>query len=98
MTTYFGPTNVPPLEAWSLGVPVIYSQHLSEDFGDSVIPVDVDSADSVAKGMQIVLEEAYRKRLINQGHLMLERLHNLRETEIRIMLNQMRIISDRVLE
>ena len=98
MTTYFGPTNVPPMEAWSLGVPVIYSQHLSQDFGDSVIPVDVDSVESVANGMQMVLEEVYRARLINQGHLMLERLHNLREAQIRIMLNQMRIISDRVLE
>ena len=98
MTTYFGPTNVPPMEAWSLGVPVIYSQHLSEDLGDSVIPVDVDSIESVANGMQIVLEEVYRERLINQGRLMLERLHNLREAQIRIMLNQIRIISDRVLE
>ena len=25
MPTYFGPTNIPPVEAWSLNVPVIYS-------------------------------------------------------------------------
>lgn len=98
MTTYFGPTNVPPMEAWSLGVPVIYSQHLSEDLGDSVIPVDVDSVDSVANGMQLVLRASIRESLINQGHLMLERLQNLRTAQIRILLNQMRTIKDRVLD
>jgi glycosyltransferase involved in cell wall biosynthesis len=28
MPTYFGPTNIPPVEAWSLNVPVIYSSLL----------------------------------------------------------------------
>ena len=26
MPTYFGPTNLPPLEAWAVGTPVIYPE------------------------------------------------------------------------
>lgn len=97
MTTYFGPTNVPPLEAWLLGVPVIYSEHLSENLGESVIRVDVDSVDSVANGLQLAINETTRTRLISEGHMMLESLQNLRTTQIRALLGQMKKVSDRVL-
>jgi len=96
MTTYFGPTNVPPLEAWSLGVPVIYSDHLSENLGESVIRVDVDSVDSVAKGMQLALDGTTRSSKISAGHVMLESMQDVRATQIRVLLREMKKISDRV--
>jgi glycosyltransferase involved in cell wall biosynthesis len=96
MTTFFGPTNVPPLEAWSLGTPVVYSKHLSSDLGDSVIPVDVDSADSVANGLLLALDEANRKTLIINGRAMLSKLQSERKAQIQNLLFQMRTIRSRL--
>ena len=37
MPTYFGPTNLPPLEAFKLGIPVIYPdiKEMREQIGDA---------------------------------------------------------------
>ena len=55
MPTYFGPTNLPPLEAMSLGVPIIYPRHLSDQCGDSAIYFDVDDAASFCEAIEHVL-------------------------------------------
>jgi glycosyltransferase involved in cell wall biosynthesis len=56
MPTYFGPTNLPPLEAWMMGKPLIYSKHLSNQAGDAAIYVDPDRADSIADAIRTVLD------------------------------------------
>lgn len=48
MPTYFGPTNIPPLEAWAMRKPLIYSKHLSSQVGDGAILVDPDSESELA--------------------------------------------------
>jgi glycosyltransferase involved in cell wall biosynthesis len=73
MPTYFGPTNIPPLEAWSLDVPVIYSKHLSRGLEDAVLAIDVDSPDSIAGAIEQVTREAVRQALIAGGRRALER-------------------------
>jgi glycosyltransferase involved in cell wall biosynthesis len=74
MPTYFGPTNLPPLEAWSLGKPVIYSRHLAAQAGGAAILVDPDDEHSIAAAIRSVLEGT-------DGHdwkaLGLERLQHL---------------------
>ena len=44
MPTYFGPTNIPPLEAFALGVPVLYSDlpGLKDQVGDSALLLDLN--------------------------------------------------------
>lgn len=78
MPTYFGPTNLPPLESWALGVPVIYSNHLECEAGDAVLLVDPDNAQSLADGMERVLDQEFRKDLISRGYLRLKAVEDER--------------------
>ena len=36
MPSYFGPTNLPPLEAWAVGTPVIYPEAFKTQAGDEI--------------------------------------------------------------
>lgn len=53
MPTFFGPTNLPTLEAWHYGCPVITSdiRGLREQTGDAGLLVDPTSADDLAAAM-----------------------------------------------
>ncbi|MEZ0045454.1 hypothetical protein ABIA42_004333 [Bradyrhizobium sp. USDA 327] len=42
MATYFGPTNLPPLEAWAVGTPVIYPEAFKAQAGDAAVLFDYD--------------------------------------------------------
>jgi glycosyltransferase involved in cell wall biosynthesis len=53
MPTYFGPTNLPPLEAWTLRKPVIYSAHLREQAGEAAIYFNPDEPLELADAMQV---------------------------------------------
>ena len=75
MPTYFGPTNIPPLEAWSLDVPVIYSKHLSAGIEEGVLAVDADVAGSIADAIERVADENVRRDLIAGGRRCLERVY-----------------------
>ncbi len=57
MPTYFGPTNLPPLEAMSLGVPVIYPDHLRNQCGEAAIYFDIDDAESLCDAIERILGE-----------------------------------------
>ena len=48
MASYFGPTNLPPLEAWAVGTPVIYPEAFKAQAGDAAILFDYDSPSSLA--------------------------------------------------
>lgn len=69
--TYFGPTNLPPLEAWKIGKPLIYSSHLAEQVGSAALLFDPDSADDLAESMSRVLENNVVADLKKQGALRL---------------------------
>ncbi len=53
MPTFFGPTNIPPLEAWHFGRPVITSdiRGLREQTGDAGLLVDPRSPEALADAM-----------------------------------------------
>ena len=57
MPTYFGPTNLPPLEAMALGVPVIYPEHLKKPYGDAVVSFDVDDPQSLCDAIEYTLNK-----------------------------------------
>jgi glycosyltransferase involved in cell wall biosynthesis len=71
MPTFFGPTNIPVLEAWAVGCPVITSdiRGIREQTGDAAVLVDPRSTESIAEGIaRVWQDEALRRRLIDAGH------------------------------
>ncbi len=72
MPTYFGPTNLPPLEAWANHAPLIYSSQCSAQAGDAALLVDPDNASCLAEAMlQLSRDAELRERLIKAGELRL---------------------------
>ncbi len=71
MPTFFGPTNIPVLEAWHFDCPVVTSdlRGIREQVGDAAILVDPNSSESIARGIRTVLDDdALRKDLVRKGH------------------------------
>lgn len=71
MPTYFGPTNLPPLEAWAVGTPVIYPEAFKAQAGDAAILFDYDDPRSLADAIVNLRAEGARERLRAAGHLRL---------------------------
>jgi glycosyltransferase involved in cell wall biosynthesis len=70
MPTFFGPTNIPVLEAWQCGCPVITSdiRGIREQTGDAGVLVDPESTESIAAGIiQLWTSEDLRASLIVRG-------------------------------
>ena len=70
MPTFFGPTNIPPLEAFKLGTPVIYSdlEGLRDEIGNAALKIDLNDPYSLANGILNLLEnKILRKSLIEAG-------------------------------
>ena len=70
MPTFFGPTNIPVLEAWSRDCPVITSdiRGIREHVGDAAVLVDPESVDSIAEGIRrLVLDPALGDELARRG-------------------------------
>jgi glycosyltransferase involved in cell wall biosynthesis len=59
MPTYFGPTNLPPIEAFHLGVPVFYSDlaGLREQVEGAAFLMDLGDADSLASQLDALLSD-----------------------------------------
>ncbi len=86
MPTYFGPTNLPPLEAWQLRRPLVYSNHLDLPHPDAAATADPDDPISLAEAMAAVLEPGTTERLIKGGQLALEAVNNQRAlAEVRLI-------------
>ena len=86
MPTFFGPTNIPPLEAWSIGKPLIYSKHLSDNVGNAAILVEPDDEISLANAMKSMLEESNSEKLVKNGFKRLEEITTMRkEAEKRLI-------------
>jgi glycosyltransferase involved in cell wall biosynthesis len=74
MPTYFGPTNLPPLEAWNVGKPLVYSSHLRADGGEAAVYADPDDALALAEAMRRCLEPEVRDQVVAAGRLRLEEI------------------------
>ncbi len=74
MPTYFGPTNLPPLEAWKTGRPLIYSSHLAEQAGDAALLADPDDASELAGRIRAILSPELRAELVARGTIRLQRI------------------------
>jgi|CXWL01.1.fsa_nt_gi glycosyltransferase involved in cell wall biosynthesis len=71
MPTFFGPTNIPPLEAQALGCPVIISgtYGMPEQSGDAAYYIEPSSVDSIAVALKTLWnDDAYCISLRNKGY------------------------------
>lgn len=59
MPTYFGPTNMPPIEAAAIGCPVIYSDlpEFRAQFGEAVLYCDLREPASLAEKIRTLAEQ-----------------------------------------
>ena len=69
MPTFFGPTNIPVIEAWAIGCPVLTSdiRGVREQTGDAGILVDPTSVDGIVQGMAMLWNDANLRRRLVQG-------------------------------
>lgn len=70
MPTFFGPTNIPILEAWSHGCPVLTSdiRGVRDQAGDAALLVDPRSVEAIAEGMRSLwTDENLRSDLVARG-------------------------------
>tara|TARA_B110000977_G_C11024903_1_gene472765 strand:- start:261 stop:1466 length:1206 start_codon:yes stop_codon:yes gene_type:complete len=85
MPTYFGPTNLPPLEAFSLGVPVLYPDinGLKDQVGDAALLMDLNSPKSMATHLKNILEDKkLRETLKEAGYERLKYFEKIDRKEI----------------
>ncbi|MDI6740343.1 MAG: glycosyltransferase family 1 protein [Candidatus Edwardsbacteria bacterium] len=68
--SFFGPENLPPLEAFALGCPVIAAKvdGAEEQLGDAAVMVDPRNGQDIARAIANLYEDlGLRKRLIERG-------------------------------
>lgn len=81
MPSYFGPTNLPPLEAFELGVPVLYPDisGLRDQVGDAALLMDLMDPSSMASHLNNLLsDDKLKLRLVEAGR---RRLQYIEETD-----------------
>lgn len=79
MPSYFGPTNLPPLEAFQLGTPVLYPNKpgLKEQVGNAALLMDLKDPNSMALHLKDLIEnKQLRNQLINAGYERLKYLNS----------------------
>ncbi len=76
MPSYFGPTNLPPLEAWTVGTPVIYPEAFRSFVGDAALLFDYDSARSLADAIMQIESDDVRSSLRQKGQARLKHFAN----------------------
>ena len=87
MPTYFGPTNIPPLEAFWYEVPLIYSDlpGMREQVQDAAIFVNLDDPLSLSKAIKILIKDNdLRRTLINNGKKILKKNNYTNREEVLI--------------
>lgn len=85
MPTYFGPTNLPPLEAWSCRCPVIYSSTCAEQAGDAALIADPDSSGQWAEAMRQVSDPDVAEQLRAKGALRLAAIDAERDAALQVL-------------
>lgn len=95
MPTYFGWTNLPPLEAWAYRKPLIYSEQFVGQVGSAAILVNPDSSVSIAEGMKKTLSPDIVDDLIIEGDNRLKYFNEKREEAEMQFLEKLKLFSIR---
>jgi glycosyltransferase involved in cell wall biosynthesis len=70
LPTFFGPTNIPIIEGWAMGIPVLTSdiRGIREQCGDAAILVDPLSTEAITEGIRrLWTDDALREQLVIAG-------------------------------
>ena len=78
MPTYFGPTNLPPMEAWASKKPLISSSTLAEHVGDAALLASPDNAEEFVEAIKQLQNKSNYKQLIDNGTARLQKIQNKR--------------------
>ena len=97
MASYFGPTNIPPLEAFLLRVPVIASTQHKEQLGEAALLFDPDNPEELADAMEATQTKAERARLVAAGEARLDQLATWREQGAKELLEAILKLKKRLL-
>jgi glycosyltransferase involved in cell wall biosynthesis len=76
MPTYFGPTNLPPLEAWKYGLPLINSKDLEWISESTALLIDPDDVNTLVSAMIKVRDLETRIQIVNGGFSALEEINS----------------------
>jgi len=85
MPTFFGPTNIPPLEAFSLGVPVLYSDltGLRDQVRDAALLMDLTNPETMAQHLGNLLNDKnFKNEIIQKGFKRLEHFNQINKKKI----------------
>jgi glycosyltransferase involved in cell wall biosynthesis len=88
MPTYFGPTNIPPVEAWSLSVPVIYSSYLKNHGKNAALYFKPDSEDDLIKALKDLDSIKIKNKLILSGKKRVTEILNERKKNMSLFINK----------
>jgi len=86
MPSYFGPTNIPPLEAFKVGTPVLCpnKEELKEQIDDAALLFDMTNPSSLASQIKTLMEsQDLREMYINRGRKKISE-YTLKNSEIRV--------------
>jgi glycosyltransferase involved in cell wall biosynthesis len=97
MPTYFGPTNIPPLEAFAMDVPVAASNLHREQLGEAALYFDPDDSSELAEVMKEILSNRVRQKLISRGRTKLDEIFLHRIAGEDALLDQLERLSRRIL-
>lgn len=98
MPTYFGPTNLPPMEAWAVGKPVIYSDACKQQVGDAALCVNPDSAADLADAIRrIYSDDALVRELISMGRKRLDEIEVMRFAAEDSFVHELNVFKQRML-
>ena len=85
MPTYFGPTNIPPYEAFRLGTPVLYPEELGiqDNIEDAILSIKYEDPNTMASQINKLLnDEQLRQNYIKKGYEKTKFLEKIDRTEI----------------
>lgn len=89
MPSYFGPTNIPPLEAFAIGTPVIYSNLLGlrEQVADAALLCDLRNPKSLVEHLKTLMNNPDKRiELIRKGQRRLNELQKISVLEVLIQI------------
>lgn len=97
MASYFGPTNIPPLEALVLGVPVIASLQHRGQLGDAAVYFDPDNAEQLAKSIRTIESQQTKLNLTKKGRTLLAAIEKERESGYTELIERIQSLAKRLL-
>lgn len=74
MPSFFGPTNIPPLEAMNLNCPILCSdlEGHREILSDSAIYFSPDNISEITSSLKLMLDDKYREEMKNKLNIVVE--------------------------